>query len=159
TFAAGTYKISFSAAQRQNFQASSQTIRVLVDGIGVGDFKPSGTSYATFTTNAFTVTAGDHIITFQGLNPNGGDNTVFIDQLSVSSTSSSGPAAPKFSDPGFELPVLGTGSSAYQYNPAGMAGTHQLFKDGIDFINAGSGTQELHIDFTAAASPLRTDEL
>jgi hypothetical protein len=154
-FAAGTYKVSFSAAQRKNTQASSQTFRVLVDGTGVGDFTPSGTGYAAYTTNAFTVTAGNHVITFQGLNPNGGDNTAFLDQLSVASTSTSGPAAPLFSDAGFEEPVVGNG---YQYNPAGMAGTHQLFKDGVA-LAAGSGTQELHIDFTAAASPLRSDEL
>jgi len=31
-FAAGTYRVSFSAAQRGSYQASSQTLAVLVDG-------------------------------------------------------------------------------------------------------------------------------
>ena len=49
----------------------------------VGTFKPTGTSYAPYTTNAFTVTAGTHTITFVGLNPNGGDNTAFVDQVQL----------------------------------------------------------------------------
>src|SRR5262249_6088290 len=49
--------------------------------------------------------------------------------------------------------------SGFAYNPAGMSTTYQLFKDGIDFTSAGSGSQELHIDFTQAASPLLSDEL
>jgi hypothetical protein len=158
TFPAGTYKISFSAAQRKG-QASTQTFNVLVDGNLVGTFTPSSTDYGTYTTNAFQVTAGTHVITFVGTNPNGGDNTAFIDQLSVSSTSSSSPAAPNFADPGFELPIVGTGTfSAFQYNPAGMSGTHQLFKDGMT-LKAGSGTQELHLVLTSAASPVGSDKL
>jgi hypothetical protein len=110
-FAAGTYTISFKAAQRQNVQNGGQVIRVLVDGAGVGDITPAGTSYAAYTTNAFPVTAGWHIITFQGLNPHGGDNTAFIDQLSVS---------PVFSDPGFGTPNVGTG---FQSDPTGSPWT------------------------------------
>jgi hypothetical protein len=145
-FFAGTYKISFSAVQRPG---NSQTIKVLVDGTSVGTFTPSGSSFATFTTNAFTVTAGSHTITFAGT-VSSGDNTAFIDQISVAATSLSG-----FSDAGFEEPVVGTG---FKYNPAGMGGTHELFKDGIALTTA-SGTQELHLDLTAAASPLKSDKL
>ena len=46
-------------------------------------FTPSGTSYQSYTTAAFTVTAGSHTITFQGLDSAGGDNTAFIDQVVV----------------------------------------------------------------------------
>ena len=84
-FSAGTYIVSFDAAQRKNFQASSQTVAVEVDGTVVGTIKPSGTSYALYTTNAFTVTAGTHTVEFVGLDPNGGDNTAFIDEVTIGS--------------------------------------------------------------------------
>jgi hypothetical protein len=83
TLAAGTYTLTFQAAQRGNFQASRQDFRVLVDGIGVGTFTPASAAYSTLTTNAFTVGAGAHTIAFVGLNPNGGDNTAFIDNVQL----------------------------------------------------------------------------
>jgi hypothetical protein len=82
TFAAGTYTIGFSAAQRGN-PASAQTLRVLVDGAVEGTFNTlKGTAYAALATGSFTLTAGSHIVTFQGTNA-AGDNTVFIDQVVV----------------------------------------------------------------------------
>ena len=83
TLAAGTYSLSFSAAQRANFQSSSQTIQVQVDGAAVGTFTPAGTNYAAYNTASFTVTAGSHTIRFVGLDPDGQDNTAFIDQVSL----------------------------------------------------------------------------
>ena len=50
---AGTYAISFEAAQRANNQASSQTFAVEVDGQVVGTFTPGSISYASYTTNTF----------------------------------------------------------------------------------------------------------
>jgi hypothetical protein len=75
--------LTFSAAQRGNFQASSQNVRVLVDGAVVGTFTPAGTAYSTLTTGNFTVAAGAHTIQFLGLNPNGGDNTALIDNVQL----------------------------------------------------------------------------
>ena len=83
--AAGTYQLSFSAAQRANFQASRQDFRVLVDGVAVGTFTPSGTGYSSLTAT-FTVAAGSHTITFQGLDSAGGDNTAFIDNVQLTQT-------------------------------------------------------------------------
>jgi hypothetical protein len=83
----GSYQITFKAAQRArnpNYQPAQQDFEVLVDGNVVGTFTPSGTSYQTYTTAPFTVTAGAHTITFQGLDTAGGDNTAFIDQVVVS---------------------------------------------------------------------------
>jgi hypothetical protein len=80
---AGTYSLSFAAAQRGNFQASSQTFQVLVDGVSVGTFRPAGTGYGALTTGNFAVATGTHTILFVGLNPNGGDNTAFIDNLQL----------------------------------------------------------------------------
>ena len=57
TLAAGTYTVSFDAAQRENFQSNSQTIEVIFDNTILGLFTPSGTSYVAFTTSKFTATA------------------------------------------------------------------------------------------------------
>jgi RHS repeat-associated protein len=83
TLAAGTYALTFQAAQRASYQSSAQTFRVLVDGTAVGTFTPAGTAYADRATANFTVTAGAHTILFQGLNPNGGDNTALLDQVRI----------------------------------------------------------------------------
>jgi hypothetical protein len=81
-FAAGSYTLSFYAAQRGNYQASYQSFQVLIDGQPIGNpITPTGTNYNLYMTSSFNVTAGMHTVTFQGLNPNGGDNTAFIDQI------------------------------------------------------------------------------
>lgn len=115
TLAAGSYTIAFAAAQRGNF-LSGETFQVLVDGVSVGGFNNfTSTSYAGLTTTSFNVTAGSHTITFQGTNLNGGDNTVFIDQVAIAQQSSG------LIDSGFELPALAYGT--YRYSPGGSAWT------------------------------------
>ena len=79
---AGTYTLDFLAAQRANY-GGAQSFEVLVDGVVVGTFANLSTSYTPLSTAPFTVTAGLHTITFQGLDPNGGDDTAFIDQVSL----------------------------------------------------------------------------
>jgi hypothetical protein len=49
----------------------------------LGTFTPSVTAYQGYATAVFTVAAGPHIITFRGLDSAGGDNTTFIDAVSV----------------------------------------------------------------------------
>src|SRR5262249_53575402 len=109
---AGTYTLSFQAAQRG--PANRQVIRVLVDGSTVGVIRPQGSTYAGYVTASFTVTQGTHVVSFVGLNPFGGDNTAFIDQVGVGSLAS-------VADPGFETPNVGAGS--YQYDPSGSPWT------------------------------------
>ena len=82
-WSAGTYAISFQAAQRATYQSSAEDFEVLVDGKVVGVFKPSGPSYQAYTTSSFTVSAGTHAIEFLGLDSAGGDNTAFLDAVSV----------------------------------------------------------------------------
>jgi len=84
-FTAGTYTINFQAAQRAlgGGPSDTQNFEVMVDTTVVGTFTPSSTSYASYSTNPFPVTAGAHTITFVGLDTNGGDNTAFIDQVTV----------------------------------------------------------------------------
>ena len=81
--AAGTYLISVSAAQRANFGTSNEEIQVLVDGTVVGTITPSSTSYYIYTTASFNVTAGNHTITFVGVDPTNADYTALLDQTSI----------------------------------------------------------------------------
>ena len=83
-WAAGSYVLTFKATQRGNFGVSKQNLEVLIDGKVVGTFTPSSPSYQTYSTVVFTVIAGAHTITFQGLDSAGGDNTAFIDDVSIS---------------------------------------------------------------------------
>jgi hypothetical protein len=113
-WSAGSYQLSFQAAQRaresdSNYQLAQQDFEVLVDGTVVGTFTPAGTSYQTYTTAPFTVTSGDHTITFQGLDSAGGDNTAFIDQVVVEEAA----APPSIADQDFELISVGPGGSTY----------------------------------------------
>jgi subtilisin family serine protease len=82
--AAGTYELSFDAAQRGNHGISQQNFEVLVDGAVVGTFTPSGTSYVLEPSTAFSVAAGSHTIAFVGLDSAGGDNTAFVDNIVLS---------------------------------------------------------------------------
>ncbi len=142
--AAGSYQVNFSAAQRANYGTSNESLQVLVDGNTVGTFTPASTSYTMLTTVAFTVTAGNHTISFIGVDPSGSDYTALLDQLSVSNAPPAG-----ISDSGFETPVLGTGTSAYQFDPtgtawsftggAGVAGNGSTFTSGNP--NAPQGSQ------------------
>jgi hypothetical protein len=130
--AGGTYQLTFQAAQRGNFQASRQDFRVLVDGVAVGTFTPAGTGYAGLTTAAFTVAAGAHTVTFQGLDTAGGDNTAFVDGVQLAAA-----PAPELGDAGFESPAVGSGSfGAFQYGPAGTPWT---FAGGAGISGDGSG--------------------
>jgi hypothetical protein len=132
-FLAGTYSISFLAAQRANYQYSSQTVQVQVDGTAVGTFTPAGTSYAAYNTAGFTVTAGAHTIAFVGTDPDGADrdNTAFIDQVRINRV------LPVLQDPGFEMPPVGTGAcNSFQYNPSGSLWT---FDDSSGVAGNGSG--------------------
>jgi len=84
-----TYTISFDAAQAGYDQSSYQEIEVFVDNTAVAVVRPSSTSYAVYTSVPFYVTAnGNYTITFVGLDPRGGNNTAFLDQVSLSATPS-----------------------------------------------------------------------
>jgi hypothetical protein len=81
-WAAGTYQLRFFAAQSAA-NATPQTFQVLIDGNAVGTFQPGSTAYAQYTTLSFTVTGGPHTIEFRALNADGGNGTVFLDNVEV----------------------------------------------------------------------------
>ena len=113
---AGTYQLSFYAAQRGDNNAASQNFQVLIDGAVVGSFTPGSSTYQAFTTNPFTVTAGSHTIQFLGIDSAGGDSTVLIDRVRAS-------FAPSVGDMGFESVSVAGASGKYQYAPSGSAWT------------------------------------
>ena len=121
TLAAGNYVITFSAAQR-SANHTSQTIVVTVDGTTVGTITPAGTTYASYGTSVFTVSAGTHTIKFAGSNPTGGDNTAFLDQVAL---------GPVPSDLSFETPAQTAGLIAY--DPIRLA---------VDVHRAGRGGEQ-----------------
>jgi hypothetical protein len=79
-----TYVITFSGAQRTRATQLGQTWDVRIDGMTIGSFTPpqSATNYADYTV-AFTASATAHTLTFVGTNLNGGDNTVFLDNVRI----------------------------------------------------------------------------
>jgi hypothetical protein len=103
---AGTYQLAMLAAQRAIFQAHYQTVEILVDGAPQGVIDPVNTEYSVYQSSTFTVAAGMHVIEFLGLNPLGGDNTAFIDQVVLSANA--------IADGSFESPALSFGT----YQPA-----------------------------------------
>jgi hypothetical protein len=129
-FTAGTYTLAFSAAERASNATGIESFEVTVDGAVVGSFNSIvGTTYQTQSTSSFTVTAGNHVVSFIGTNANGGDNTIFLDQ--VSATLQSAP----LNDSGFELPALAGGT--FKYNPTGspwtFTGTAGVAENGSAF--------------------------
>ena len=83
-FVPGTnYTITYSAAQRGAVQNGGQTWNVAIDNAVISSNSPGAgaTSYTTYTAS-FTATATAHTLAFVGTDLNGGDNTVFIDNVS-----------------------------------------------------------------------------
>ncbi|MCE0523396.1 MAG: putative Ig domain-containing protein [Methylacidiphilales bacterium] len=79
-FPAGTYTISFYAAQRFG---QVQPVQVSVDGTAIGTYTPTSTNFAQITTAPFTVAAGNHTVTFAATSSSS-DKTSFIDLVSLS---------------------------------------------------------------------------
>ena len=90
-FTAGSYQLSFQAAQRGNYQSQPQQIKVLVDGSLVSTITPSGIAYSGYATPIFTVTAGTLSIELLGLAQSTADSTAFIDTVSIGQSPSPWP--------------------------------------------------------------------
>ena len=82
------YQVTFAAAQRNNTYGAQtgQTWQLKVDGTTIGTYAPpqSATSYTTYSGTFSPSSAGSHTLAFVGSNANGGDNTVFIDNVQLS---------------------------------------------------------------------------
>ena len=81
------YTINFSAAQRGDTgnQHGGESWNVAIDNRVIGSFNPGAgaTSYTGYKAS-FTATATSHTLSFVGTDTSGGDNTVFIDNVTIS---------------------------------------------------------------------------
>ena len=84
-FIPGTnYTISYQAAQRSgNNQNGGESWNVTIDGKVIQANSPGATSFTTYTVT-FTATATTHALGFVGTDLATGDNTVFLDAVSIS---------------------------------------------------------------------------
>lgn len=128
-FVAGQYVFSLKAAQRGNWQASYQVLELRVDGVAVQTIQPAGTAYQSFSTAPITLSSGSHTIELRGLNPNGGDNTAFVDEFTYTRQREI------FRDGG-ESPNLAAGT--FQYAASGGPWT----------LSNGGGIAEINSGFT-----------
>lgn len=133
---AGTYQLTFLAAQRAYYQASYQQVEILVDNTPYGIVNPVNTLYGSYQSSAFTVSTGIHTIEFLGLNPKGGDNTVFIDQVALSDNA--------LLNGSFETPTLAQGT--YKFAPAGaiwqFQGTAGVAHNGSSLTSGNSNAPD-----------------
>ena len=159
-WAAGTYTISFDAAQCGNYGGRQEDFRVLVDGSVVATFKPTGTAYQFFTAT-FTASAGSHTIALQGLDSAGGDNTALIDAVSLSGATSQRETVYDGQTPLLDYNGSGTLTARYLSVPGAIdellarqtsSGVAWYLDDREgsvkDLIN-NSGTVLDHVDYTA----------
>jgi len=91
-FPAGTYAITFSAANRVGF-GGQQEFDVRVDGQTLGHYAPAGGTYESYETAPFTVTAGEHTISLVATTTEG-DNTAFVDDIRVIAAGDADTTAP-----------------------------------------------------------------
>ncbi len=123
---AGNFQISMAAAQRAIYQSHYQSIQVLFDGSAVATIIPTSTLFSAYQTPVFTATAGVHTVKFVGLDPLGGDNTAFLDAITLAKSGS-------VNDGSFEYPVLAANSYL-----AAPTGTPWVFSGGSGIAANGS---------------------
>jgi hypothetical protein len=88
-FPAGRHFLRFRAVQSSAGTARhDEDFRVKLDGRQIGIFEPPQNGPCWMLTAAFTVAAGPHTVTFEGLNTAGkavadGDNICLIDSISI----------------------------------------------------------------------------
>jgi hypothetical protein len=153
TLNAGTYTLSFRAAQRGNYGSGHQSVRVSIDGTAIGTFQPSGTNWSLSPSYAFTVAAGTHTLELAGVGSGGSDYTAFVDTVTVAPVT----GAP-FANGSFEMPALGGGG--YSYNTAGatwtFAGASGMTVNSSAFTsgnpNAPDGTQSAFLQNAGVAT-------
>jgi hypothetical protein len=85
-FVAGTASIQFSAENRP-FAGGFSTLTVFLDGTLIDTVVAPTGSFQDYSSGPIAVTAGSHTIGFAG-NENGGDQTVFVDTVSIINTPS-----------------------------------------------------------------------
>jgi len=112
------YTVGFLAAERPN---NAQSWNVTVNGQVIASFNPgsSATSYVNYTAT-FTATAATENVAFAGTDLAGGDNTIFIDDVRITSPPSLAPVNLNFQQAGSNLVLSWTSGILLQAtNPTG----------------------------------------
>jgi hypothetical protein len=104
-----SYVVTFSAAQRVNYNNGGQDFQVFLDTVLLGTFRPSSMGYIESSTPSFTTTTGAHTLKFAGLNSAGGDNTAFLDNVRVTIQTNGAVSKPSLNDD-FNAGALNTGN-------------------------------------------------
>lgn len=100
----------FSTGNRTEFAYDGLGRRVRITEYGPGmtaEIEPQKDNYETFTAGSFKLSSDTCTLTFQGLNPSGGDNTMLIDSVMLN-------GLPPHNN-SFEYPIVNN----YQSSPAG----------------------------------------
>lgn len=121
------------------YDGLGRRVKIVEYGPGVtATVQPSGSSYTAFTSALFTLPTGSYTLTFQGLNPSGGNNIALIDSVALNST--------LVANGSFESPSV----TDYEANPSDTAWSYTADYSGIahddgtytsDNPNAPAGTQ------------------
>jgi RHS repeat-associated protein len=137
------------SGNRTEFAYDGLNRRVRITEIGPGitaTIQPSGSSYATFNTASFLLLTGTYTLTLEGLNPTGGDNTVFVDDITLNGT--------LVTNGSFESPPV----SNYVYRPSDATWSFQtdsgIVSNGSGFGNVSTlyGTQAAFVQFNGVIS-------
>jgi lysophospholipase L1-like esterase len=138
-----TYSLTFSAAQRWGYL---QTWDVTMNGQVIASYNPAS-SVSTYTdyTATFTAVTPSETLAFVGTDLNGGDNTVFIDNLRISSPSPIPVPPPLVGNGGFETPAIST----FEFAPA--AGTWTFF--GASPSGSGISANDSAFSATTGSAP------
>jgi uncharacterized repeat protein (TIGR01451 family) len=144
----GTYNLTASIANRAG---NNQTVNVLIDNVVVGSFNANSTNYTLATVPLGNLTVGNHTLRLSGTAPI--DNTLFVDNLTTSCTSSLNNSG--FGNAVFDLNNDGTISIAEAESVLGV-GNADVDGDGLmDIFDADTasidpglsvGTVELNSD-------------
>ncbi len=113
--AGGTYSISLDAAHAPSVHRTRRSKCWSTAG-RVGSITPTGINYGLYTTTTFAAAAGTHTIEILGLDPQGGDNTALVDQVSIVAAQAESAARS-----GFRSAVAGRGPGGVPVRSDGLA--------------------------------------
>ena len=81
---AANYTFAFNLALRPGYD-QGQAVTVSLDGTQLGQYGVSNTGWTSFNVNALNIGAGNHTLSFAGINPNDArDTSAFLDGVSMS---------------------------------------------------------------------------
>jgi len=85
TAVAGTYQVSFYAAQRTGYNNPTggvQPVKISIDGTAIATVTPTSSTFAQYTTPSFAMATGSHTLSFSATT-NSVDLTTFIDTVAI----------------------------------------------------------------------------